>query len=44
MPWIVVVGRGWADGVVELRNRFSGDMREVGADGAAADIAAALAS
>jgi prolyl-tRNA synthetase len=44
MPWIVVVGRGWADGVVELRNRFSGDMREVGADGAAADIAAALTS
>ncbi len=24
MPWIVVVGRGWADGVVELRDRFSG--------------------
>jgi prolyl-tRNA synthetase len=27
MPWIVVVGRGWADGVVELRNRFSGETR-----------------
>ena len=25
VPWIVVVGRGWADGVVELRNRFSGE-------------------
>lgn len=24
VPWIVVVGRGWADGVVELRDRFSG--------------------
>ena len=23
VPWIVVVGRGWADGVVELRNRFN---------------------
>jgi prolyl-tRNA synthetase len=43
VPWIVVVGRGWADGVVELRNRFTGDKREVGADGAVADIAAALA-
>lgn len=27
MPWIVVVGRGWADGVVELRNRVSGEVR-----------------
>jgi prolyl-tRNA synthetase len=43
VPWIVVVGRGWADGVVELRNRFSGETREVAVDGAAADIAAALA-
>src|SRR6202011_5952839 len=25
VPWIVVVGRGWADGKVELRNRFSGE-------------------
>ncbi|BBY07961.1 proline--tRNA ligase [Mycobacterium noviomagense] len=29
VPWIVVVGRGWADGVVELRNRFSGQTREL---------------
>jgi prolyl-tRNA synthetase len=29
VPWIVVVGRGWADGVVELRNRFTGDTREL---------------
>lgn len=43
MPWIVVVGRGWADGVVELRNRFSGETREVAVDGAAAAIAAAIA-
>jgi prolyl-tRNA synthetase len=43
MPWVVVVGRGWADGIVELRNRFTGETREVGVDNAAADIAEALA-
>lgn len=43
VPWIVVVGRGWADGVVELRNRFSGEKREVAADGAADAIVAAVA-
>ena len=42
VPWIVVVGRGWADGVVELRNRFTGETREVAVDGAAGDIAEAL--
>ena len=29
VPWIVVVGRGWADGVVELRNRFTGEAEEI---------------
>ncbi|BBY32215.1 proline--tRNA ligase [Mycolicibacter minnesotensis] len=29
VPWIVVLGRGWADGVVELRDRFSGETREL---------------
>ena len=24
VPWILVVGRGWANGTVELRNRFDG--------------------
>jgi prolyl-tRNA synthetase len=43
VPWIVVVGRGWTDGVVELRNRFSGETRSVPVAGAAASIAAALA-
>jgi prolyl-tRNA synthetase len=43
MPWIVVVGRGWADGVVELRNRLTGEKREVAADAAAAEISAAIA-
>jgi prolyl-tRNA synthetase len=42
VPWIVVVGRGWADGVVELRNRFSGQTREVGVDAAATEIATAI--
>ncbi|WP_113964465.1 proline--tRNA ligase [Mycobacterium shimoidei] len=43
VPWIVVVGRGWADGVVELRNRFSGQTRElaVGA-GLATEITTAI--
>ena len=43
MPWIVVLGRGWADGTVELRNRFTGETREVAVGTAVADIAAALA-
>jgi prolyl-tRNA synthetase len=43
MPWIVVVGRGWTDGVVELRNRFSGETRELAAGTSlATDIAAAV--
>jgi prolyl-tRNA synthetase len=43
VPWIVVVGRGWADGTVELRDRFSGQTRElaVGA-GLATDVTAAI--
>lgn len=44
VPWIVVVGRGWADGVVELRNRFTGETREVPVGDAAAEIATALTS
>ena len=43
MPWIVVVGRGWADGTAELRNRFTGETREIPVAGAADAIAAALA-
>ena len=42
VPWLVVVGRGWADGVVELRNRFTGETRELAAATAAVDIADAL--
>lgn len=42
VPWIVVVGRGWGDGVVELRDRFGGTKREIGAAEAATEILAAL--
>jgi prolyl-tRNA synthetase len=43
VPWVVVVGRGWADGVVELRNRFTGETRELRVADAATDISAAVA-
>ncbi len=42
VPWIVVVGRGWADGVVELRDRFSGEKREIAVDDAATEILGAV--
>ncbi|MGO9224919.1 proline--tRNA ligase [Mycobacterium sp.] len=43
VPKIVVVGRGWADGVVELRDRFSGQTRELAVGTSlATDVAAAL--
>ncbi len=44
VPWIVVVGRGWANGVVELRNRFTGANREIAVDEAVATIEAAVRS
>ncbi len=43
VPWIVVVGRGWAQGTVELRNRFTGETRQIAAGTAMADISAVLA-
>ena len=42
VPWIVVVGRGWADGTVELRNRFTGEQRNIAVDGAAAEVSSAI--
>lgn len=42
MPWIVVLGRGWADGTAELRNRFTGETRDIAVGTAVADIAAVL--
>jgi prolyl-tRNA synthetase len=44
MPWIVVVGRGWADGVVELRNRFSGQTSELAAGASLATNIVAVVS
>ncbi|MCW4353898.1 proline--tRNA ligase [Hoyosella sp. YIM 151337] len=38
IPRIAVVGRGWANGVVELRDRNAGESREVSAD----DVVSAL--
>ena len=43
VPWIVVIGRGWADGTAELRNRFTGETHQIAVAGAADTIAAALA-
>jgi prolyl-tRNA synthetase len=42
MPTIVVVGRGLADGVVELRDRKSGAKRDVPVDSAASEILAEI--
>ena len=38
MPTTVVVGRGLADGVVEIRDRRTGDKREVSVDDALAEV------
>jgi prolyl-tRNA synthetase len=43
VPRIVVVGRGWGDGTAELRDRFSGQTREIAVHSAADEISAALA-
>jgi prolyl-tRNA synthetase len=43
VPRIVVVGRGWGDGTAELRDRFSGQTREIAVHSAAEEISAALA-
>ena len=42
IPTIVIIGRGLADGVVELRDRATGDRREVTVDSAVAEILAAV--
>jgi prolyl-tRNA synthetase len=43
VPWIVVVGRGWTDGTVELRNRFTGQTSELPVGAAlATDITVAV--
>ncbi|OBK25243.1 proline--tRNA ligase [Mycobacterium asiaticum] len=43
MPWIVVVGRGWAAGRIELRDRFSGQTTELAVnDALVTDLLAAI--
>ena len=42
VPMIVVVGRGLADGVVEVRDRRSGQRQQVAVAGAAAHLAGAV--
>ncbi|UJC78432.1 proline--tRNA ligase [Rhodococcus erythropolis] len=42
VPLIVVVGRGWADGKVEIRDRFTGGSREIDADSAIEEIISAV--
>jgi prolyl-tRNA synthetase len=43
MPVIVVVGRGLADGVIELKDRRSGDRRDIALADAVGEIGALLA-
>ncbi|MEV0292849.1 proline--tRNA ligase [Nocardia sp. NPDC050710] len=42
MPWVLVIGRGWAEGKVELRNRFTGEAEEIPADTAVETVIAKL--
>ncbi|WP_132993815.1 proline--tRNA ligase [Gordonia zhaorongruii] len=42
MPVVVVVGRGWANGTVEIRDRFTGDAAEAAVDGATDAVLAAV--
>ncbi|MFD4366578.1 proline--tRNA ligase [Rhodococcus sp. NPDC058521] len=44
VPLVVVVGRGWADGKVELRDRFAGEAREIAAETAVNEIVDAVRS
>lgn len=40
MPLVLVIGRGWAQGVVELRDRFTGEAVEIPADEAIGTVLA----
>ncbi|RJO74781.1 proline--tRNA ligase [Nocardia panacis] len=42
MPWILVIGRGWAEGKVELRDRFSGASVEIPAETAVEAVVARI--
>ncbi|MEU4315824.1 proline--tRNA ligase [Nocardia sp. NPDC024068] len=40
MPYVLVIGRGWAEGTVELRDRFSGATTEIPAGDAVSEVLA----
>ncbi|WP_167476746.1 proline--tRNA ligase [Nocardia arthritidis] len=42
MPWVLVIGRGWAEGKVELRDRFSGESVEIPAETAVEAVVAKI--
>ncbi|WP_415974526.1 proline--tRNA ligase [Rhodococcus sp. 077-4] len=42
VPLVVVIGRGWADGKVEIRDRFTGESRELDVDSAVEEIVKAV--
>jgi prolyl-tRNA synthetase len=44
VPWIVVVGRGWSEGTVELRERATGEVTQVPVEGAAEEIMRIIAA
>ncbi|WP_280419055.1 proline--tRNA ligase [Nocardia carnea] len=38
MPYVLVIGRGWAEGKVELRDRFTGEALDIPADSAVSAV------
>mgnify|MGYP002735514161 CR=1 FL=1 len=38
VPWVVVVGRGWSEGAVELRQRATGEVTQIPVDDAVREI------
>ncbi|NKY35165.1 proline--tRNA ligase [Nocardia speluncae] len=38
MPYVLVIGRGWAEGKVELRDRFTGETSDIPADSAVSAV------
>ncbi len=44
MPLVVVLGRGWADGTIELRDRLTGETSTAPVDGAAQTVREAVAA
>ncbi|MET7767500.1 proline--tRNA ligase [Nocardia sp. NPDC005366] len=42
MPWVLVIGRGWAEGKVELRDRFTGEAEEIPVESAVDAVVARI--